>query len=75
MLAAVTRRPAEIFDLAQGRLEVGAPADIILFDADSTYTVDPGSFLSAGRNTPLEGKTLCGKVVHTLIDGKIIDRV
>ena len=74
LLAAVTRRPAEIFDLAQGKFETGAPADIILFDADSTYTVDPGSFLSAGRNTPLEGKTLCGKVVHTLIDGKLIDR-
>jgi len=74
LLAAVTRKPAEIFDLAQGKLEKGAPADIILFDAQSTYTVDPDLFLSAGRNTPVKGQTLRGKVTNTMIDGRLIDR-
>ena len=74
LLAAVTRKPAEIFDLAQGKLEKGAPADIILFDADSTYTVDPDLFLSAGRNTPVKGQTLRGKVTNTMIDGRLIDQ-
>ena len=41
LLAAMTIRPAEILGLPQGRLEKGAPADLILFDPDSPFVVDP----------------------------------
>ena len=42
LLRAMTLRPAEILGLPVGRLSVGAPADIIRFDPDEPYVLDPG---------------------------------
>ena len=63
----LTSGPARIFGLAHGRLTPGAPADLVLFDPDERWTVDPARFLSKGRNTPLAGRTLRGRVRPTLV--------
>ncbi len=47
----------------------GAAADLILFDPDAPFTVTPDDFLSLGKNTPLGGKTLRGRVIHTIKGG------
>lgn len=55
-----------------GSLRVGSPADIVIFDADREWTVDPGDFVSKGKNTPLVGSVLKGRVVATVAAGRVI---
>ena len=52
-------------------LREGTPADVVLFDPSESWTVDPSSFASKGRNTPLEGETLTGRVKLTLAGGAV----
>ena len=53
-----------------GTLEIGAPADICIFDLHKEWAVDTDKFASKGKNTPLAGQTLKGKVMATLYMGK-----
>ncbi|MDO8692434.1 MAG: dihydroorotase [Dehalococcoidia bacterium] len=57
-----------------GSLLVGAPADIAIFDPERTWIVDPGRFASKGKNTPLAGITLKGRVVATVYNGSVVYR-
>ncbi len=52
-----------------GTLEEGAPADICIFDLHKEWVVNPEEFTSKGKNTPLTGKTLRGKVMGTISQG------
>ena len=55
-----------------GTLRRGAPADVVLFDPDQEWLVRADEFASKGKNTPLEGVTLKGKVVATIAGGKLV---
>lgn len=75
-LAVVTSRPAAVLGRAlgplaehTGRLLVGSPADICLFDPKAAWVVRPASLRSKGRNTPFEGYELPGTVRATLVNG------
>jgi dihydroorotase len=70
LIAALTVRPAQAWNLDAGTLKPGAPADLVIFDPDETWTVDPARFASKGRNTPLAGLTLRGRVRQTWLGGK-----
>ncbi len=72
LIAAMTSRPAEILKLPQGRLEQGAPADLIRFDPDAPYVVDPLALHSRCKNTPFDDARMEGKVKLTLVAGKIV---
>lgn len=64
--------PAQIAGIADrhGRdVEVGAPANLVVFDPTITWQVDPESFASKSRNTPYRGMTLRGEVRHTMFNG------
>jgi dihydroorotase len=70
MIAALTVGPAHVLGYEKlGTLETGAPADICIFDLHKEWTVDTDKFASKGKNTPLNGKTLKGKVMATLYLG------
>lgn len=75
-LAALVERmslePARAFRLPGGTLKEGAPADLVVVDPDSEWTVDPTQFRSKGRNTPFAGKRLRGKVVLTVVGGRAV---
>jgi dihydroorotase len=65
-------RPAQIAGIADrhGRdLEVGAPANMVVFDPNVTWQVSPDSLASKSRNTPYIGMTLRGRVRHTFFNG------
>jgi dihydroorotase len=55
-----------------GTLTAGAPADVTLIDPDAEWTVEPEDFASKGKNTPLGGRTLRGRVVATLHEGRTV---
>ncbi len=55
-----------------GSLAVGAPGDVLVFDPNAEWTVDPERFASKGRNTPLAGRVLKGQVVATISMGRPI---
>jgi len=64
--------PARCFGLPYGTLAPGAPADVILVDADRAWKVDPQRFHSRSRNTPFAGWTLRGRVIRTYLEGKLV---
>jgi dihydroorotase len=70
MIAALTVGPAHVLGFEKlGTLEVGAPADICVFDLHKEWTVDTAKFASKGKNTPLAGQKLKGKVMATFSMG------
>jgi dihydroorotase len=71
LIRAMTARPAEILRLPVGRLSVGAPADLIRFDPDEPFVLDPASLHSRCRNTPFDAARLQGRVKMTLVAGRI----
>ena len=72
VVAALSWKPAAIARIAerQGRpIEVGEPANIAVFDPAHEWTVVPAHLASKSRNTPYAGRTLRGKVRHTIFAG------
>ena len=70
MIAALTVGPAHVLGYEKlGTLEIGAPADICIFDLHKEWVVDTDKFASKGKNTPLAGQTLKGKVMATFYLG------
>ena len=72
LLKAMTLRPAEILGLPQGRLARNAPADLIRFDPEEPYVVDPAKLASRCKNTPFDMARLEGRVKLTLVAGRIV---
>lgn len=71
-IARLTCGPADILGLSLGRLNIGFPADICIFDPDAYWTVQADSLLSQGKNTPFAGWELQGRVTHTLLGGQVV---
>ncbi len=67
-------RPARIaqIDAQHGTLDVGRAANICVVDPEQQWTVDPGALASKSRNTPYAGRTLTGRVRHTIRHGAVI---
>lgn len=63
---------AKIVKIDAGVLREGGPADICIFNADETWTVDPEASKSNSRNTPFGGMQLRGVVKRTICDGKTV---
>jgi len=79
LIARLTAGPARalprIRELAGGdigTLKVGALADVTIFHPDAEWVVEPILFASKGKNTPLAGETLKGKVMATIYGGRIV---
>jgi dihydroorotase len=72
LIAAMTIRPAGILRLPQGRLTAGAPADVIRFDPDEPFVVDPAKLHSRCKNTPFDEARMEGKVKLTLVAGEVV---
>jgi len=72
----MSERPAEIVGLDdQGRpIEVGEPANLVLVDPDTEWTVRGRELASISHNTPYEDMTLPGKVTTTVLRGRITAR-
>lgn len=70
----MSTRAARIFHLPGGTLATGAPADLVVFDPDATWVVEPARLFSKSRNTPYAGEALPGVVELTLVEGAAVFR-
>lgn len=72
-LAALTSVPAAILGLpALGRLAVGGPADLVLFDPDRPWQVKAEKLLSKSKNSCFDQRPVQGMVLRTIVDGRTV---
>lgn len=70
----LTIGPARCFDMNAGTLSPGAPADVTIIDIEERWTIDASRFVSQSRNSPFVGMDAEGRVVTTIVGGKIVYR-
>jgi dihydroorotase len=73
VLALLSWQPAalaRISDHQGGPVAEGAPANLTVIDPEATWVVDPFRLASRSRNTPYAGRTLNGRVRHTVLWGE-----
>ena len=71
-LARVTSDPARILGVQAGRIEPGAPADLVVFDPGQHWRIAPDALKSQGKNTPFLGYELAGRVRSTIVAGRVV---
>ncbi len=64
--------PAKIVGSDRGTLNVGAPADIVIFDDNEEFIVDVNEFETKGKNSPYNGMKLFGRVRRTILGGRTV---
>ncbi len=70
-----TAGPARVVDLrGRGTLTPGSYGDVTIFDPKKRWTFEAAKSRSKSRNTPFDGWQLTGKVVTTIVGGKIVYR-
>ena len=72
LLSKMTIAPAQILGLPAGTLKTDAAADVVLFDENAEWTVDPAKLHGKSRNTPFKGMRLTGRVKMTVCGGRIV---
>ncbi len=72
VLRPLTSGPASLLGLDAGCLANGAPADLILFDANAPVVIDAATLKSKSKNSPFDGRRLQGKVLLTVVGGRIV---
>ena len=70
LIERMSTAPARLMGVEGGTLRPGSRADLVIFDPEEVWTVDPASFHSKSRNTPFAGWTVTGRVKRTLIGGE-----
>lgn len=75
-LELMTSGPAKILGSQEhgGPITTGGPANLVVFDPEATWTVDPTAMASRSRNTPFAGRKLRGRVLHTMLRGRFTVR-
>ncbi len=73
LISKLTCEPAAILRRNDiGTLKPGAAADVVIFDPNKEWVVNPEEFISKGKNTPLAGCVLKGKVIVTSYSGEVV---
>ncbi len=72
LFRALALNPAKRLGLPGGRLSVGAPADLVLFDPDAPLVLDRFTLQSKSKNTPFDGTRMQGRVLNTWVGGQLV---
>ncbi|MDJ0822231.1 MAG: dihydroorotase [Paracoccaceae bacterium] len=72
LFRALSLNPAKRLGLPTGHLAKGAPADLVLFDADKPLILDRFKLQSKSKNTPFDNARLQGKVLRTIVSGQTV---
>lgn len=70
LMRKMSQNPAALYHLPCQGITEGAPADLVIFDADEEWKVE--SFRSKAVNSPFKGWTLTGRVHYTICEGKVV---
>ena len=71
-LQKITAGPAGLLGLDAGKLAVGSPADLCIFDPAAFWALTPQTLRSQGKNSPYMRRELQARVTHTLVDGALV---
>jgi dihydroorotase len=70
-----TSGPARVFELrGRGALTRGYHADVTIFDPKKRWTFDVSKSHSLSRNSPFDGWQMMGKVIATIMSGRVVYR-
>jgi dihydroorotase len=72
LIRAMSTRPAELLGLPGGSLRPGAPADVIVIDADIPWVLNPADLKSQCKNTPFDEARFSGRVARTIVGGRTV---
>jgi dihydroorotase len=72
LLRAMTINPAKLLGLSSGRLEKGAPADLILVDLGQPWVVDRTLLRARSKNSPFDESKMQGRVLATMVAGNMV---
>jgi dihydroorotase len=72
LIRRLTANPARILGKDGGRLDTGSPADVVVIDPERSWVYDPYKGYSKSRNSPWAGQTLQGRVVATMVAGRLV---
>ncbi|MBC8339921.1 MAG: dihydroorotase [Alphaproteobacteria bacterium] len=72
VLKLITAAPAALMGLPAGRLEKGAPADLVLFDPNEGWKVGADALVGKAQNSPFDGRPVQGRVLRTVVDGRTV---
>ena len=72
LFRALSLNPAKLLGLSAGRLAVGAPADLILFDPNKPFVLQRAGLHSKSKNTPYDLRRMEGVVLRTFVAGEQI---
>ena len=72
ILRPLTDGPASLLGLDAGALDAGRPADLILFDPGAPVVIDADTLKSKSKNSPFDGRRLQGRVLLTIVGGRIV---
>jgi dihydroorotase len=72
LIERMSTSPARLWHLPGGSLARGSVADVVVFDPDASWTVDPLRIRSRSRNSPWLGDTLPGVVRWTVVGGRVV---
>jgi dihydroorotase len=71
LLKALTSNPAKLLGLASGRLQKGAPADVIVVDLGLPWVVDKVQLKARSKNSPFDESKMQGRVLYTMVAGTL----
>ena len=71
MVKRLALAPAELLGLKSGALWPGYKADLVIIDPEAQWVLNKQTSFSAGHNTPFWNQPLKGRVVTSLVDGKV----
>lgn len=71
LMRRMSYNPAKVLGLEGGEIREGAVADLAVVDLEESYEIDGEKFFSKGKNTPFNGYKVKGRVLMTLVDGKV----
>lgn len=72
LLAAMTAAPAALIGSKGGRLEVGAPADLIVIDPDAPYVLEKAKLKSRSKNSPFDEARMEGRAMKVIVGGRVV---
>ena len=72
IFAALSLNPSRRFNFNSGRISKGCLADLIVFDPSAPFLLDRHQLSSKSKNTPFDRQTLQGKILYTIVGGKIV---